>query len=269
MSRGRIAFSRGGPDGGIHVIARPGAALTRITAEPGDDQPEWSPDGAEIVFNRYTNGNQNIYVMCADGSRIRRLTSDGSSSGPAWSPDGSRIVFAREAAGHADIYQMKANGTDVTRLTHEALRAYGPVWSPRDSRIAFVSDASRIDVMRTDGSDLRRIGPENAALARWSPDGSKIAFVNETNGSIDVINRDGTGLRQIVDVTTLPDGTDFQPNFTWPTWSPDGTKILFAAGNPTTSHLYIVGVDGSGFAQWTTGSVTDESPAWDTNRRPV
>jgi TolB protein len=86
-------------------MTRAGAVLTRITTDPGDDQPEWSPDGAEIVFNRYTNGNQNIYVMCADGSRIRRLTSDGSSSGPAWSPDGSRIVFAREAAGHAAIYQ--------------------------------------------------------------------------------------------------------------------------------------------------------------------
>lgn len=163
---------------------------------------------------------------------------------------------------------MKTDGTDVTRLTHDALRAYGPVWSPDGSSIAFVSDSSRIYVMRTDGSNLRRIGPDNAALARWSPDGNKIAFVNERNDSIDVINRDGSGLRQIVDWTTLPEGSDFQPNFTWPTWSPDGAKILFAAGNSTTSHLYIVGVDGSGFAQWTTGTVTDESPAWDMNRRP-
>jgi TolB protein len=258
----RIAFSRGGPDGGIHVMTGPARAITRITKDPGDDQPAWSPAGTEIVFNRYINGRQNIYVMRPDGSAIRRLTTDGSSSSPGWSPDGSRIVFARETPGNADIYTMKPDGTDVTRLTHDALREYTPVWSPDGSSIAFVAGPTRIYVMHADGSNARSIGPDNAALPRWAPDGSKIAFVDETTGSIKTMNRDGTGLRRIVDVTTLAGGTAFAANFTWPTWSTDGTKILFAAGSPTSSHLYTVGADGTGFAQWTTGSVTDESPAW-------
>ncbi|MCU1467999.1 MAG: exported protein of unknown function [Actinomycetia bacterium] len=242
-------------------MTRPAGAITRITTDPGDDQPEWSPDGTAIVFNRYVNGRQNVYLMHADGGAIRRLTTDGSSSGPQWSPDGSRIVFARETPGNADIYTMKPDGTDVTRLTHDVLREYGPVWSPDGASIAFVA-GTRVYVMHADGSRARSIGPDNAALPRWAPDGSKIAFVDETTGSLKVMNADGTGLRQIVDVTTLPGGSAFPANFTWPTWSPDGTQILFAAGSPTSSHLYIVGTDGTGFAQWTTGAVTDESPAW-------
>jgi Tol biopolymer transport system component len=61
---------------------------------------------------------------------------------------------------------MKADGTDVTKLPHDALQAYGPVWSPGGSSIVFVSDSSRIYVMRTDGSNLRRIGPEKRRVAK-------------------------------------------------------------------------------------------------------
>jgi Tol biopolymer transport system component len=265
LSQGRVVFTRGAPDGGLHVMRADGT-LTRITTDPGDWLPEWSPDGSEIVFNRFTNGNQNIYVMRADGSRIRRLTNDGSSSSPSWSPDGSRIVFARETPGHSDIYTMKADGTDQTRLTHDSLREGSPVWSPDGSQIAFVGDsgpsALHLFLMRADGSHARPIGPDNAAWPRWAPDGSKIAFVDEGNGSIHVINVDGTGERQVVDVTTLSGGSGFGSNFTLPTWSPDGTKILFAAGNPTSSRLYIVIVDGARLEQLTTGAVTDETPAW-------
>jgi len=61
-------------------------------------------------------------------------------------------------------------------------------------------------------------------------------------------------------VTTLPG--DMQPNFTEAAWSPDGMALIFAAGDSQSSHLYIVGIDGSGIKQVTTGPVTDEGPAW-------
>ncbi|MDQ1459735.1 MAG: TolB protein [Actinomycetota bacterium] len=114
--------------------------------------------------------------------------------------------------------------------------------------------------MRADGSGRRSIGGVAAAWPKWSPDGTKIAFVNEDNGSIHVINRDGTNPRTVFDVTTLPVPTE--PNFTEPAWSPDGTKLMFAAGDAYASFLYMVGLDGSGITQLTTGRVMDESPAW-------
>jgi Tol biopolymer transport system component len=53
-----------------------------------------------------------------------------------------------------------------------------------------------------------------------------------------------------------------QPNFTDLAWSPDGSELIFAAGNPKTSQLYEFGIRGSGITVLTTGPVTDESPAW-------
>jgi Tol biopolymer transport system component len=87
--------------------------------------------------------------------------------------------------------------------------------------------------------------------------------VNEDDGSIYVINRDGARRRRVLELPSLPGGGQFPPNFTSrPAWSPSGAKLLFGAGNATTSHLYMVNLDGSGLVQLTHGSVSDRGPAW-------
>ena len=270
---GVIAFSRGGPDGGIYVMKPDGTGFARLTNDPGDDQAAWSRDGSEIAFVRSHRGNEDIYVMHSDGSGVRRLTTDGASSSPTWSPDGTRIAFARETSGNADIYVMNRDGTHVTRLTRDTLLEYTPAWSPDGSKIAFLGyskgpppSPTRLYVMKADGSNVRQIGPDNAAHPSWSPDGAEIAFVNEDSGSIYVMGPDGTGLRRVVDVASLPGDRTFEPNFTFPAWSPDGGKILFAAGDATSSHLFIANADGSGLVQLTHGAVFDEDPAWSSLR---
>jgi Tol biopolymer transport system component len=121
--------------------------------------------------------------------------------------------------------------------------------------------------MNADGSRMRKIGPDDAALPSWSPDGAEIAFVNEDNGSAYVISPAGSGLRRVVDVASLPGGRHFPPNFTSRlAWSPDGRKIVFAAGKIRSSHLYMVNLDGSGLVQLTHGAVEDQDAAWSNAR---
>lgn len=99
----------------------------------------------------------------------------------------------------------------------------------------------------------------------WSPDGKRLAFVLETStssGTINVINADGTGYRQLAEGTSpawTPDGqwisyTVAGPENSWDStfkvpvdggdpvfvidgsylrWSPDGTRIAFERGWPT------------------------------------
>jgi Tol biopolymer transport system component len=78
-----------------------------------------------------------------------------------------------------------------------------------------------------------------------SPDGKTIVF---TRYYLDVakptpwlMDRDGTNLRQVVDLSAWD-----------PTWSPDGSAILFASDKNNTnnkSQLFIVNVDGTGLRQ--------------------
>jgi Tol biopolymer transport system component len=263
VPQGCVVFSRGGPDGGLHLLG-PDARARRITTEQGDDQAAWSPDGTRLVFNR-ENGDQRVYVMNATGGGLAQLTTGTADASPTWSPDGSRILFMREVPGRWDFYAMKPDGTGLRRLIKGGVNDATAVWSPDGSSIAFVGTGSRnlaLYLMRSNGSGRKRIGPDiNAAWPRWSPDGTKIVFVDEDDGSIHVMKRDGTGQRKVFDVTTLP-GDNMISNFTEAAWSPDGTNLVFAAGNPQTSHLYIVGIDGAGIRQLTTGAVTDESPDW-------
>jgi Tol biopolymer transport system component len=269
-SQGQIVFSRAGLNGGLYLMDADGTGLRQVSSVAGDDHAAWSPDGTQIAFNRYRNGNQDVYVVRADGKGLMRLTSDGASSSPAWSADGAKIVFARETAGSADLFVMNADGSDTMRLTNDALLEYTPVWSPDGMRIAFVayskgppSSPTHLYVINADGSGRSEIGPDNAALPSWAPDASKLAFVDEDDGSIYLSNPDGSGLRRVIELAGLPGAADFPPNFTSrPAWSPNGTKLLFAAGNATTSHLYTVRLDGSDLVQLTHGSVSDTSPAW-------
>src|SRR6266849_712956 len=73
--------------------------------------------------------------------------------------------------------------------------------------------------------------------------------------------------------TIFPDGmhlvqlTSKERN-SWPTWSPDGTKIIFAHRSTTgvdqNAHLYEMNADGSGLVQVTKNEFWQLQPAWST-----
>jgi TolB protein len=74
----RIPFSR---NGDIYVMNANGSNLTRLIESPDfiDQEPAWSPDGQQIVFDGYQSGdiNSSIYAINVNGSGLTRLA-DGS-----------------------------------------------------------------------------------------------------------------------------------------------------------------------------------------------
>ncbi len=76
----------------IYVMDADGTNIQRLTHRPGaNGHPDWSPDGSEIVFAFYGEGNTGtgddvgIYVIGADGTNLRRLTAGGRNEGhPNW-----------------------------------------------------------------------------------------------------------------------------------------------------------------------------------------
>lgn len=102
--------------------------------------------------------------------------------------------------------------------------------------------------------------------AVWSPDGSRVAFVQQTNNprnaDVYVMNADGTGTKRL---TTSPRDDDS------PRWSPDGTQIVWSknSGDSPTGRLKVMNADGTE-PYLLTGSERDDTwPRWSPNGEQI
>ena len=126
----KIAFSR---DGDIYTANTDGTSLAALTQTPATDiEPDWSPDGNQIVFHSGYGSNDEIWKMNSNGTAQANLTNNGSvvDERPSWSPAGDKIAFVRGAFNSAEVYVMNADGSSATRLTNNAQLDGQPAWQP-------------------------------------------------------------------------------------------------------------------------------------------
>jgi len=94
-----------------------GSSPQQITQDPGDTNPDVSPDGQQVVFMSRRKGNWDIYRVAIDGSDLIQLTTDEADDGlPVWSPDGKMIAFVSNRDGIWELWVMDADGDDQRPL---------------------------------------------------------------------------------------------------------------------------------------------------------
>jgi len=161
-SNGKIAFTRNSQ---IWMINEDGTGLSQVTDPPragewgnavlpfGDYDPNLSPDGSRIVFERLvddviTHGNYNFYVINVDGSGETAITDNGYTQGlPVWSHSGEQIVYLLGAIGTEgkyDISIMNSDGSENRNITPEYFPAdflcHDPIFSSDDAAIFFIGE---------------------------------------------------------------------------------------------------------------------------------
>jgi serine/threonine-protein kinase len=226
-----------------------------VTRAPeGEYEPSISPDGGEVAYTAGFGTDLHIFVRDVGGGRSIPLTADrpGRQEYPRWTPDGRNLAFVEIG---------EATGVDLARgATSQLIPRFGGatrpivegnVWGVHGDRVTFIRGDS-ILVQRMDGAVptlVTRAPPQPHSVA-WSPDGSRLAYVQgnadfiraETLGnvapsSIWIVNVDGGEPVEVTEHLSL--------NVS-PAWLPDGRHLLFISNRDGPRDLYVVELDGGG-----------------------
>jgi TolB protein len=106
-----------------------------LGATGSSNAPEWSPDGANVVFHREVSRAPQLFVVDVGNKRLRQFTSAGRNEDPTWAPDGRHIAFISDRSGQRQIWIIDIE-TGRVRQVRTPSAARLPAWSRRLGRPA-------------------------------------------------------------------------------------------------------------------------------------
>lgn len=260
---GRILFAAETRNSGyeLFTVRANGGNLTRITHAEGDAvNPDWSPNGRQIVFELdHPSGPPfcSVVLMNADGTDMVDLTGQriGCEGQPSFTPDGRQIVFGRfnDITEVEAIWSMSLDGGDRDRITTGIGRGVtDPNVSPNGEIVSFIEysgeDLSQaLATVRFDGSNLQKIVPFSFDVAikhDWAPNGRRLVLTNnaddlEKPANILTVRPDGTGRRYLTNYR-IPKRRAYVGGY-----SPNGNWIVFRLEVGDRSGLYRLRPDGT------------------------
>jgi Tol biopolymer transport system component len=251
-------------------------ARTVLTSGPGRKyQPKWVGDGVAYtrggVDERRGDRQRVNYVAHGISFTDGRASVAGAFSNVNWSSDGKQITFHRSIDG---AWPPVTPAFSRDRQFAVVRAGVYPSYSP-DGRFLMSNTAfagiyrNTILVMNPDGKNRRVVfehPSQNALAPVWSPSGDRIAFALGSFfaagragafAHLAIVAADGSGLRML---------TGGEGNYGFPSWSPDGKRLVARSGAPGSKSLVFVDIETGAISPLTSGPQTDNFPAWSPTR---
>lgn len=258
----RMAFTRS--DSALYVANSDGTWITQVA--PVGGAPVWTRDGQTVAFLAREDPNgDNLFVAKPGVAGPSRVTDISGLFAYDFSAGGGILAYEQGTTSHA--FTIREDGTGTTPIAPAGICCLQrPTLSPDGTLVAYHASPQTGDlgldvfVSPSDGSgtplDLSNL-PADDAFPVWSPDGSRIAFVNSPGGLFDrgslyVVNIDGSNLQNLTPVDVASE----------PSWSPDGTRIAYTGYATGSGHIYVANADGSGRVDITPTATEALMPTW-------
>jgi hypothetical protein len=236
-------------DSGLDIVLRDGvnAAIYKTISTSGSDNIlcDWSPDNQRLVFLQVTqvtgttpHVNSQLMIVNRDGTGMTAISNQLLKTGTtdeyhnrdaSWSPTGDWIAFQNFDGGHDGIWAMKVDGSLLIQLTSDATDRQ-PDWSPDGKTIVFsrngnlmTLDVSTLYTTWTSATPVQLHSGVNepGSWPHYSPDGTAVLFARQ-GANWEIFKVPGGDWAQLTQLTPA-DGNDKVE----PTWSKDGSKVLF------------------------------------------
>jgi TolB protein len=231
-------------------------------------EPRFSPDSKRLAFvSTSYNGRFHIFVGDFSGgelTRVRRLTGESRSNlprfyysefdheiSPTWSPDGRDLIFVSNRGhiyGTGGFWRMKVEPASEQHEIHYEETAWKarPDFSPDGKRIVYASYLGsqwhQLWVLPSVGGDPFPIsyGDFDNTNPRWSPDGTRIAFISNRDGNTSLWVQEMLGGAQRPVLAK-------EKRYLKPMGHLNIT-ILDPSGRPTPARISAIGEDGRAYA---------------------